>query len=447
MTKKWFLKLNLEILLLISLTIFSFVVSLININFPPHKIFDEIYQITRAELFLHDKGFFSPQPHFGRYLKVLGILLCGDNTFGWRITQVVTGSVLVPVMYLIGKKIFKHKYAGLLAAFLTVFELSYLAYSRVGVMIIHLVFFSALSLLFFILSTESNSKNSKLLFYLSAITTGLSIAIKWTSLILLPIFSLWTKTNLKNKLYGKLSFKILFLVIVASTYLLTFAGEKDNFEYLHQVYKMPNSNFAEGIISWHKLAFKTHANTHNHHPCASKWYTWPFMYKPVLLDLNFDGVHKQITSILGMGNPAIWWLGILAILFQLFMLFFKKDKVIIFLLGSYFISFLPYAFIKRPMFLYHYLPSLLFVILILEYTFVSLYKENKYLRPLLVLSIVLVVSAFFYFYPFANGYPVSIKEYKNRLWFKSWRDYTSKLTKYVELPPPSIFKKSYLLKH
>ena len=290
-----------------------------------------------------------------------------------------------------------------------------------------------LSLLFLILSTESNNRNSKLFFCLSAITMGLSIALKWTALVLFPIFFLWivTKINLKDKLLAGLSSTLLFLIVVALTYLLTFAGEGKNHEYLHQRYKMPNSNFIEGVISWHKLAFKTHANTHNNHPCSSKWYTWAFTYKPVLIYWKFDGIKKQITSILSFGNPAIWWFGILAILFQLFMLFFKRDKTIIFLLSSYFASLLPYAFIKRPMFLYHYLPSLVFVILILEYTFVNLYKEKKYLRPLLILFIALVVSTFFYFYPFANGYPVSISEYKSRLWFKSWREYTPKISLYL----------------
>ena len=423
-------KLTPEVLFIIFLTVFSFIIRIINLGFPDHKMFDEVYRVTRAEMFLNGQPFFTPQPHFGRYLIILGIMLCGDNPIGWRITSVFSGTLLIIVSYLIGKKIFTYKHSGLLTSFFTAFSLNYLAYSRIGVVTIHLLFFTALSLLLFILSADSNSKNPKLFFYLSAVTTGLSIAIKWTALVLLPVFLFWTitKTNLKNNLLSKLSFTALFLTVVSLTYLLTFSGEAGNHKYLHEVYKTPNSNFIEGVISWHKLAFKTHANSQNHHPCASKWYTWPFMYKPVLLYWEFDGTKKQITSILGLGNPVLWWAKTLAILFQLFVLFFKRDKIIIFLLSSYFISFLPYAFIKRPMFLYHYLPSLLFSTLILEYTFVNLYKERKYLRLLLVSFIILVVVSFFYFYPFSNGYPVSISEYKSKLWLKSWKEYIPKMS-------------------
>ncbi len=440
---KWALKLNLEILLLVLLIGFSFFIRIVNLGFPDHKIFDEVYRVTRAQMFLHDQPFFTPQPHLGRYLIMLGILLCGDNPIGWRITSVFSGTLLVVVLYLIGKKLFSHKHAGLLTLFFATFSSNYLAYSRIGIVIIHLAFFIALALLFFILATENNNKNSKSFFCFSAIVAGLAIAIKWTALVLLPIFFLWIvlKANLKNTLLTKLSSSALFLVIIAFTYLLTFSGEARNHEYLHQRYKMPNSNFIESIISWHKLAFKTHINTNNRHPCASKWYTWPLMYKPVLLHWQFDSTRsKQITTILGIGNPVLWWAKSLAILFCLFMLFFKRDKTIIFLLGAYFISFLPYAFIKRPMFLYHYLPSVIFSTLVLEYTFANLYKERKYLRPLLVSFIILIVGAFFYFYPFANGYSVSISEYKSRLWFKSWSDYTSIITKYID--PPLIFSNS-----
>jgi len=429
--KKSGFKINLEITFIIALTVFSFITSLININFPAHKIFDEVYRITRAEMFFSGQSYFSPQPRFGKALLILGMLVFGDNPLGWRIIQVITESLLVPVGYLVAKKIFKYKYSGLLTAFFITFELIYLAYSRVGVTTMNLAFFRVLSLLLFILSTENKDLKSKVFYFLCAIITGLTIAIKWTALSLLPIFWLWgkTKNNLKNTLHKNLSFKILFLVIIVLTYTLTFMGEKGNFQYDHLKYNMPDSNFIEGLISWHKLAFNTHLHAHNHHPCSSKWYTWPLMYKPMLMYWSFDTISKKITCILGFGNPIIWWSGILAILFQLFLLFFKRDRIMIFLLGSYFISFLPYTFITRPMFLYHYLSSLFILILILEYTFVNLYKEKKYLRPVLMLLIGLIVAAFFYFYPFVNGYPISIEEYKHRLWFESWREYSLSIKK------------------
>ena len=425
LTKKSNFKINLEIAFVFALTIFSFIIAIIHLDFPSTHMFDEIYRVTRAELFLNNQVFIVDQPPFGRYPMILGILLFGNNPIGWRISQALCRTLLIPISYFIGKNVFKHKYAGLLMVFFTTFNLSFLAYSRIGVVVMLELFLVSTSFLLFILSIKDDTRNSKLLFCLSAILTGLAISTKWTALCLLPIYWLWikTKANIKSIFPERLPCKILFLMIVFSTYLFTFVGEKRNWEYYHQAYGMHNSSFLGSVISWHKLAIGSHTREGVSHPYSSKWYTWPFMYKPVLLYQDIDTVNKQITSIMGLGNPIVWWLGDLAILFQLFLLLFKREKTIIFLLGAYFISFLPYAFIQRSMFLYHYLISLFFQMLILEYTFANLYKEKVFLRPVLSLLLVLIMFVFFYFYPFINGYPVSESEYFQRLWFKSWREF------------------------
>ena len=422
--KKYQFKISPEVILVSLLTVFSLIVRVINLDFPHGFMFDEIHRVVRAQKFLNHQVFITDQPHFGRYLIVFGILTFGDNPIGWRITQVISGTLLIPVLYLIGKKIFSHKYAGLLTAFFATFDLSLVAYSRIGVVIIYQVFFFALSILFFILGIENINRKSTVFFYLSAVITGLSISIKWTSLCLLPIFLFWriTKGDLNKFCVKSLVAGVLFLAIVLSSYTITFVGEKRNFEYYHQKYGMPYNNFIEGIVSWHKLAFDSHTREGMFHPYSSKWFTWPLMYRPVLLYQNIDVVNEKITRILAIGNPVIRWLSTLAVIFQLFLLLFKKEKIMIFLLSTYLISFLPYAFISRPMFLYHYLPSLLIQLLILEYTFVEIYKQKIILRSMLLLLVALIVFIFFYYYPFVSGLPVSFSEFKHRLWLKSWRE-------------------------
>ena len=415
-------KLKSQNIFLIFLTLFSFVTSVINLGFPDFKTFDEIYRITRAEKFLHHQVFITDQPHFGKFIIILGMLTFGNNPIGWRITQAISGTLLVPLSYLIGKKIFKHEYAGLLTAFFVAFDLGYLAYSRIGVVVIFEVFFMALSLLLFMIAIE---KNNKTIFFISAITVGLTVAIKWTGLCLLPILWFWTLTRdrLKNVFWTKNTFNGLFLIVVLATYLITFIGSGRNFQYYHNAFNMPNDNFFQAVIGWHKLALGSHLREGMTHPYASKWYTWPFLYKPVLLYETLDRVKNEVTIIIGLGNPAIWWASDLAILFQLFLLFFKRerDKSIIFLLAAYFTSLLPYAFIPRPMFLYHYMLSLFFSMLILEFTIVKLYKEKVLLRPFICFFISLVIGIFFYFFSLVNGYPITISDYNKKLWFPSWK--------------------------
>jgi dolichyl-phosphate-mannose--protein O-mannosyl transferase len=56
------------------------------------------------------------------------------------------------------------------------------------------------------------------------------------------------------------------------------------------------------------------------HPYASRWYTWPIMEHPVLMYYQsaplLDAPSVTGTGVItNMGNPAVWWFGILALLF------------------------------------------------------------------------------------------------------------------------------------
>jgi dolichyl-phosphate-mannose--protein O-mannosyl transferase len=54
------------------------------------------------------------------------------------------------------------------------------------------------------------------------------------------------------------------------------------------------------------------------HPYASRWYTWPVMEHPVLFYYVQTNSaipdNPTVSSITDLGNPAVWWLSILALL-------------------------------------------------------------------------------------------------------------------------------------
>lgn len=408
---------KLNIIVIGALTIFSFIIRIIHIDYPMGITWDEIYHVKATQSLLHGEGYFIDHPPFGRQLIALGILIFGDKTLGWRVVQAICGTMLIPLSYFLGKKILTYEYAGLLTAFFVSFDLLFLTYSRVGLADIFLIFFIVLSFLFF---THASEKDSKWFYILSAINTGLAISIKWTALILFPMFLLWLRA--KGKLNKNLISKLLFIMLALITYTATFLSEDVNFKYVNKKYHAKITSYPEAVYSWHKLALSSHTRKNLSHSDSSKWYTWPLMYKPVWMHFKvIDNTNKKATCIVALGNPVIWWLATLAVLFQLCLLKYKKDKITFFLLSSYLISFLPYALIKRPMFLYHYLTTYFFSLIILEHTFVSLYKEKGFMKPIIEFLSVVIVLVFFYLYPFVNAYPVSYSQYQHRLWLESWK--------------------------
>lgn len=402
-----------ELFSLAFLTIFSFVIRVINLDNLDNLIWDELHTVGRIRKLIQGESFYSDHPPFAKLIQFVSVSIFGDNPFGWRASQAIFGALLVPVSYMIGKRLFDYKYAGLLAASFVSFDLMFLGQSIIGLNHIYLAFFIALSLLLFL----------NHLYFLCAVTSGLTIGIKWIGLVLLPIYILWfcLNTNMKKNLVQK-SFKCtVFLIILFCSYFLTFSFERDNFEFYKKEFKVETKSLPQAISSWHKLAFGSHSIIEEQkNQYSSRWFTWPLMYKPVWMNFFTFGYAKAQCT-LGMGNPLIWWLGALAVLYQLFLLRIKIRKEMVFLLGCYFISFIPFAFIQRPMFLHHYMTALYFLIFILEATFANLYKEHPHLRFILIGVIFLIVFLFFYFYPFITSNLVSYTEYHNRLWFESWK--------------------------
>jgi dolichyl-phosphate-mannose--protein O-mannosyl transferase len=66
------------------------------------------------------------------------------------------------------------------------------------------------------------------------------------------------------------------------------------------------------------VSLKYHSTECRGHPYASRWYTWPVLAHPVLFyvgsPLSQTG-QSDTAYITNLGNPAIWWLAIPALLF------------------------------------------------------------------------------------------------------------------------------------
>lgn len=119
--------------------------------------------------------------------------------------------------------------------------------------------------------------------------------------------------------------------------------------------------FFSDLFALHKEMLRANRSISIPHPDASAWWSWPFMIRP-----PFYWTH-QSRFIYLVGNPWIWWSGIsgLVLLCLHAVSRFKKPRCLdwskdhlwyptLLYVGSY----LPLIPIGRPLFMYHYLPSL-----------------------------------------------------------------------------------------
>ena len=110
-----------------------------------------------------------------------------------------------------------------------------------------------------------------------------------------------------------------------------------------------------------------------------------------------------------MGNPLIWWISLASIAFSVIIAFRKKDNIIwVFVIG-YIFQYLPWIFIKRTIFIYHYFSAIPFVIFAIIYMIKELYDNN---RKEIYMYLAMVATTFIVFYPKLSGIPV-VKSYDN----------------------------------
>jgi dolichyl-phosphate-mannose--protein O-mannosyl transferase len=165
--------------------------------------------------------------------------------------------------------------------------------------------------------------------------------------------------------------------------------------------------------------FAHHNAANIQHDFSSVFYEWPFVWQSLLyisepLDLTF------ISSVNLMGNPAIWWAGLPCLLYCLYRFLRKKDKRAGFLVAAYLAQYLPWVFVTRTTFIYHYYPATLFMIPAIGYTLDSVARAKQWGRTAAYGYLAVVVALFVVFYPVTSGQPATYLYQRGLEWLPEW---------------------------
>lgn len=383
------------------------------ISYMNSSYFDEIYFARTAYEYTQGMETYEwTHPPLGKLIQAIPIYINNYlSPFNYRLMGNISGILMLAVMYIFAKELFKKRKYAIFASLLMAFDTFHFAQTRMGTVDSHLILFILLAS-YFMVKYAKNNKTFYLL--LSGMFFGLSVSVKWTGLyggIALAIIFFThlvknKKINIKNLLKGTLFFVVIPLFIYSSLYLI-FPNNKLNH----------TTNF-ENIINQQKDMYNYHSKLNATHYFSSKWYTWPISYKPVWYHqeiLNNDT--KETIS--GIGNIVIWWMGIIGFLYSLIKLIRKKDKQSFIIVVSMLSLWLPYAFIGRVMFLYHYFPVLPFMMLGIVNLFKSIEEKYK-LKYLIPLYMIFVIAFFIIYYPVISGIETPISYIEKLRIFDSW---------------------------
>jgi hypothetical protein len=151
-------------------------------------VMDEIYYVPAAQTLLSgDKcgpyvnGCNLEHPFLSKAIIAAGIVLFGNNDFGWRFFVVVLGVACIPILFAICWRITRDSTLSLFAAFLLAFETLFFVHSSIAVIDIQPVFFALLGFLVYLADFHIWKLNR---FTLAGILLGLSALSKETAIFM-----------------------------------------------------------------------------------------------------------------------------------------------------------------------------------------------------------------------------------------------------------------------
>ncbi|MDR3209882.1 MAG: phospholipid carrier-dependent glycosyltransferase [Oscillospiraceae bacterium] len=407
--------------------------------------FDEIYHgRTAYETLRHIYPYETVHPPLGKTIIALGVELFGMTPFGWRVMGTLFGVLMLAALYVLLKNMFGKTSVAVCGTLLLGFDFMHFTQTRIATVDTYGVFFIILSYLFmyrFIAQEHSRQLRKAMRpLALSGLFFGLGAASKWIMLYaamglaalyilrLVTDYSYYYETSAKpgeysRRLLATLGFSVLFFIVVPGIiYVLAYIP-----------FGVGRGMSVRGGMLWdkgyYKLIYDVNAGMFNYHknlvaehPYSSTWAQWLVDARPILYyrDTSMGGGLKS--AFAAFGNPIVWWGGLVAMLTMLYLAIFERDRRALVILIGYFAQLAPWLFITRVVFVYHYFPSVIFLILAICHTFDTVLERAYFHAKRWVYGYTAAAGVLFaLFYPSISGLavPETYTRYVLR-WFNSW---------------------------
>jgi dolichyl-phosphate-mannose-protein mannosyltransferase len=354
--------------LLVLLLVGSFLIKLIFLGHPDELYFDEVYHGYTAKQYVHNNpDGYDPwgtaeegkanewtHPPLAKLLMAGSMLVAGENPVGWRLSSVLFGTLSIGMAALLSLELFKSKRASILTALLLSLEGLLFTQSRIAMNDVHFLFFGLTSIYCYLRWTRANNGWWMVA---SGLTLGLALASKWTALY---IFGLIGLDFLVRSVIQWPGFKKVILFGFSLTILPAAVYVTAYFHYFLLGFTWSQWVELQKQMYWY------HTNLTATHTYQSRPWQWVLNLRPVWYYTNYAKADVGVVSnIYNLANPVVLYGGIAAVAYAIYRLIRRWQRELWFSLLAYFILFLPWVFSPRIMFSYHYLPSIVWLAILL----------------------------------------------------------------------------------
>jgi dolichyl-phosphate-mannose-protein mannosyltransferase len=427
---------------------------------PLSVVADEVHYGRFALAYLRHEFVFDIHPPLGRLLlwatawsagldpkfsfTAIGVPFPDSSYLVLRLLPRLAGTLLPVLIYGVAIELRMSRWTALVVGLLVAIDNALIVISRFALIDVFILLFGYTALLSYLIAARLNSWAW---LTAAAVAAGCAFSVKWTGLaFLLIIGTLQMIKCLFDRSASSFGKTMILCIVPIGVYIGTFAvqfalldhsGRYDAFMSPGFQTTLIGSPYAQRkdeytfseVDKFVELNSKMYqyASQVTGHPYSSKWYTWPLMMRGMFFWTERGPTEGA--SIYLLGNPIIWWASSYAILFLLVNFTPKipaliartkpppADRSELIIIFGYLANLLPFIGVSRVLFLYHYLPALIFAILAIGLLL------DRVERKWVVGTVLLAASGcgFVYFASLTYGFSLSNAAMDRVLWFDSWR--------------------------
>jgi dolichyl-phosphate-mannose--protein O-mannosyl transferase len=424
-------------------------------------------------------GEYVVQPPVGKLLIAVGEWLYGLNSVGWRVAPAFFGSLAILVMCRVARRLTRSTLLGCVAGLLLSLDGLEFVLSRTGILDIFLMFFVLAA--FGCLVVDRDVSRARLAAAMvlqpgdeagprlgirkwrvaAGVMIGLACASKqdavWYLLAFIGLAIAWDigarrAAGLRNYVRGALvrdgkwlpvTLGVIPLVTYIATWsgwLITSTGYDRNYAQQHGV-TTPVISALYSLFEYHKEMLQFGVTLNKTHPYMSQPWGWIVISRPVaffyqcytgpasyhVCPAGYSGPEWS-QEVLAIGNPAIWWVSIPAMLFCLGWWLTRRDwraGAAVLGVAAGWLTWLP--FVSRTKFYYYALEFEPFLILCIVLCLgLILGPATASLRRRAIGSSVVgayvlaVLVLFWYFYPILAGKIIPYSSWLSHMWYHGW---------------------------
>ena len=387
--------------------------------------FDEYIFSVTAKDYLDgpdDRPYEISHPALGKELMAVGISMFGFNTLGWRLMGTLFGIMCLPIMFFLARRVLMDNKWALFAMFLMSVDVLQYTQTRMATIDSYPLLFILCAYLFMMCYWQSETLKAEMVsLALSGVSFGLACATKWIGCyagvgLAITFFVMFGVKIAQRNQYplsvntvngyvwriigGCLVFFCIipFVIYVASFIPIAFGP-----------FKLING--WSDIFELNKYMFEFHAGLVQHFNISSKWYDWLVMGGGFRTFLSAFPDNKFVLVVCFV-NPLIWISVMPALVYGVIkcvkdVVKHCSDMGLFTITVAALAQLVPWLFVKRDTFLYHFLPTMTLSLILIVYGLRQIANRYK-IENLIMLDYGSVAGALCaYLFPMMNGLAVS----------------------------------------